>query len=275
MTIKFTKMHGLGNDFMVIDGVNQSIDLSTEQIKQWANRHTGIGFDQLLLVETACQDDCDFSYRIFNADGGEVGQCGNGARCLARFIHKEQLSSKKLIQVATHTNHMQLRVNDDNSASVYLSPPKFSPQSIPFRQDKEQNSYQIQFENQTIDFHVVNVGNPHAVILVDDINSAPVQSLGDYLCHHPLFPQQVNVGFMQLTNNNHIKLRVFERGAGETLACGSGAVAAAICAIKYHHYPPQVVVDLIQGQLIIEWSTSTNELILTGPAEFVFQGEIL
>lgn len=272
--MKFTKMHGLGNDFIVIDGINQSFRWNKHQIKSLADRHLGIGFDQLLLVEPSSTENCDFNYRIFNADGSEVGQCGNGARCLARFIQLKQLSNKSLIRVATTSQTLQLRLNEDESVTVYLPPPDFSPQAIPLSVASQQDEYQVFIEDECISFHAVSVGNPHAVIRVDDCNNAPVTRIGSALCHHPLFTQQANIGFMQIINAQKIKLRVFERGVGETLACGSGALAAAVCSIAFHQGASQMEVCLKGGDLTVEWLGDDNSLLLTGEAVFVYEGEI-
>jgi len=273
MGLKFTKMHGLGNDFMVIDGVNQTLNLSSDIITQLADRHTGIGFDQCLIVEESHKKNIDFLYRILNADGSEVGQCGNGARCLARFIHLKKLSTKKTVTVATSTSVMDLTINDDDSVSICLPAPEFSPDALPML-NTQQDFYQVAFQEQPIPFNALSVGNPHAVIRVENIEDSPVNELGHFLCHHPIFPQQANIGFMQLLNKHHMKLRVFERGAAETMACGSGAIAAAVSAIAFHGADAPMTVDLPGGKLTIHWQKPRGKITLTGAATFVYEGEL-
>lgn len=273
--IHFVKMHGLGNDFMIIDGVRQRLHLSPETIRQWAHRHTGVGFDQCLVVEPSSQDDVDFCYRIFNASGEEVQQCGNGARCLARFIHLTGLSNKNPIKVATLSTSMALTLREDGLVTVDLPPPVWNPQEVPCQAKQEQTLYSLELEDSKIAFHVVSVGNPHAVILVEDINQTPVSSLGKQLCTHPFFPEQVNVGFLQITKPGQLHLRVYERGCGETKACGSGAVAAAVIARRYHQQPKSMTVSLPGGDLIIDQNNPQAPITMTGPATFVYQGELL
>lgn len=273
--MRFVKMHGLGNDFMVIDGVRQKINSDPKTIQKWAQRHTGIGFDQCLIVEPSNQADVDFNYRIFNANGEEVHQCGNGARCLARFIHFAGLSKKNPITVATKTTKMNLTLTDNNLVTVHLPPPLWSPQQIPCLAESEQERYSIDFNDQTIHFYAVSVGNPHAVIMVDDIDQAPVAILGKLLCEHPFFPHQVNVGFLQINKPGRLNLRVYERGCGETQACGSGAVAAAVVARRYLQQPQTMTVTLPGGELIIDHEHPQAPITMTGPATFVYQGELL
>ncbi len=273
MSIKFTKMHGLGNDFMVIDGVNQPINLHPKQIAQLAQRHTGVGFDQLLLIEAGQQQDIDFTYRIFNADGQEVGQCGNGARCLAAFARYYGLTTKNHIKVATRTTQMDLYIEADNLIRVDMGIPKLAPAQIPVKANEQATEYQLPLANgESISFYAINVGNPHAVLLVDTISTAPVMTLGQQISVHPNFPDQVNVGFMQLVNSQHIRLRVYERGCGETQACGSGAVAAAAIGRLYHSLDKKITVSLPGGDLIIEWPAFDQSITLTGPATFVYEG---
>ncbi|CAM2858840.1 Diaminopimelate epimerase [Legionella steigerwaltii] len=273
MKIKFTKMHGLGNDFMVIDGVNQQINLSPQQIITMAQRHTGIGFDQCLLIEPSVQDGIDFNYRIFNADGQEVGQCGNGARCLALFAKYYGLTDKNHLTVATRTTQMNLHINSDSSVSVDMGIPQLSPSDIPFIADQQSVEYSLELEqNKTVHFHALSVGNPHAVLVVENTDKAPVHTLGREISSHPRFPAQVNVGFMQIMNPNFIKLRVYERGCGETQACGSGAVAAAAIGRLYHQLAEQIKVTLPGGDLFIDWPALNEPIVLTGPAVFVYEG---
>ncbi|RUR18126.1 diaminopimelate epimerase [Legionella sp. km535] len=275
MNIRFTKMHGLGNDFMVIDGVNQKINLPPQQIALLAHRNTGIGFDQCLLIEPAKTEEVDFSYRIFNANGQEVGQCGNGARCLALFAQYYGLTSKNKLTVATQSTTMELIINDDNSVSVDMGKPKLAPQDIPFIAEHQSAEYSLDLDQHTrVTLHAISVGNPHAVLLVQDTESAPVTELGRQITTHPRFPEQTNTGFMQIINENHIKLRVFERGCGETKACGSGAVAAAAVGRLFYNLSEQITVSLPGGDLIIEWPHFNDHLTLTGPATFVYEGTL-
>lgn len=275
MTIKFCKMHGLGNDFMVIDCVNQHIKVSPQQIAAWAKRDTGIGFDQCLIIEPSKSPSVDFFYRIFNADGQEVGQCGNGARCLALFARYYGLTQKNNLIVATKTTTMRLTINDDNTVSVDMGLPKLNPDLIPFIAPQQAKEYVLELDDAPfVRIHTINVGNPHAVLVVSDTDSAPVQSLGAAIRQHPRFPEQTNVGFMQILNPKHIKLRVFERGTGETQACGSGAVAAAAIGRLYHGLGEEVKVSLLGGDLTISWPDFEESLVLTGPATFVYEGQL-
>lgn len=264
MTLRFTKMHGLGNDFMVIDAVRQSVHLTPKQISQLACRHTGIGFDQCLLIEPSHQDHIDFFYRIYNADGSEVGQCGNGARCLARFVTHYELTHKKNITIATHSTQMSLHINKDDTVTVDMGQPHYH--SI---------SSSILLNGHHYTFQEIDVGNPHAVLICDDVEQAPVDTIGKQLSQHPHFPNQCNIGFMQILAPDHIKLRVYERGCGETLACGSGAVAAMAIGTLFHGLEQKVTVSLPGGTLSIQWSNSTSPIFLTGPASFVFEGVIV
>lgn len=273
MKIKFTKMHGLGNDFIVIDGVHQKINLSPQQIASIAQRNTGVGFDQCLLIESSQQDDIDFNYRIFNADGQEVSQCGNGARCLALFAKYYGLTDKNHLTVATSTTKMNLHINSDSSVSVDMGIPQLAPSAIPLRANQQATEYSLELpHNQRISLHALSVGNPHAVLLVENTETAPVHTLGKQISLHPDFPEQANVGFMQIVNPKHIKLRVYERGCGETQACGSGAVAAAAVGRLYHQLDKQIKVTLPGGDLFINWPTFNEPIILTGPAVFVYEG---
>lgn len=275
MTIKFTKMHGLGNDFIVIDGINQNVHLNPELIATLSQRNTGVGFDQCLLIEPNDRTDVDFTYRIFNADGQEVGQCGNGARCLALFAQYHGLTSKNILKVATKTTQMTLIINADQTVTVDMGQPQLDPKTIPFIAQEQAPEYLIHLNNnQDVNIHSLSVGNPHAVILVPDIHSAPVETLGQEISLHPRFPEHTNTGFMQIINSEHIKLRVYERGCGETQACGSGAVAAAAIGRLYHQLAEQITVSLIGGDLTINWPKLTESLYLTGPATFVYEGQL-
>jgi diaminopimelate epimerase len=263
----------LGNDFMVIDLVSQQVSLSPELIQGLANRNFGVGFDQLLLVEPPEQPDVDFKYRIFNADGSEVEQCGNGVRCFARFVHERGLTRKKLIRVATKSGVVEPEINDQGWVRVNMGAPKVHPTEIPFLVDVEAQTYVVDVDAQSIELDVVNMGNPHAVILVDDILSAPVESIGLALECHPLFPSRVNVGFMQVLSRNEVCLRVFERGAGETLACGTGACAAVVSGIRRGLLDAEVLVHLKGGDLSIAWRP--NDVVwMMGPTATVFEGVI-
>lgn len=273
MTLRFTKMHGLGNDFMVIDAINQSVHLSQNDIITLADRHTGIGFDQCLLVEPAPDKSADFFYRIFNADGQEVGQCGNGARCLARFVFHYGLCRKKQITVATKTTRMQLQLNQDDTVTVEFGIPHLEPALIPMQASEQAEQYVLSLKNGLAQsLHAINVGNPHAVMVVNDVASAPVASLGREISEHPFFPQQCNAGFMQIQNSQHISLRVYERGCGETSACGSGAVAAAAIGHLFHQMSSRIQVSLPGGNLWVEWPDTNKTIYLTGPACFVYEG---
>ena len=276
MGIRFTKMHGLGNDFMVIDAINQTINLKPADIVALSRRDTGIGFDQCLLVETSREPGVDFFYRIFNADGQEVGQCGNGARCLARFVQFHKLTDKQSITVATKTTHMQLHINLDKTVTVDMGKPQLQPAQIPLLALKQAPLYTIPLSNhKTCEVHAVSVGNPHAIMRITDLTQAPVQGLGQQISEHPLFPEQTNVGFMHIATPDHIYLRVYERGCGETQACGSGAVAAVAVGRLYHQLSQKVTVSLPGGDLIVSWPDLAGSIYLTGPAEFVYDGQVI
>lgn len=268
MNIRFTKMHALGNDFMVIDGIHQRIAFTPEHIRTLAQRHTGVGFDQCLIVEPSSDPTIDFFYRIYNADGSEVGQCGNGARCLARFIDRAQLSHKKTITVATRTTRMSLQINDDQTVTVDLGRPQWKHNTASPLPPLEH----IQLDQHTYAFHEVDVGNPHAVLLTTDVHHAPVNTIGKQLSTHPFFPLQCNIGFMQILNPNHIQCRVYERGCGETQACGSGAVAAAAIGGLVHGLSSHVTVTLPGGDVSIHWPDHNGSIFLTGGATFVYDG---
>ena len=270
-------MHGLGNDFMVIDATRTAFSLTTEQITRLADRHFGIGFDQLLLVEPAANSDVDFTYRIFNADGGEVEQCGNGARCFALYVRHKGLTDKSTITVATAAGTLVLTVDDQDCVRVNMGVPVFQPADIPLNMDQQQPRYTIDLNNQTIEFGAVSLGNPHAVIEVDNVDTCDIETLGPLLESLPLFPQRVNVGFMQIISDDHIRLRVFERGSGETLACGSGACAAAVIANLWQKCGKNIKVSLPGGDLEVylnEQQDHNGAVFLNGPASFVFEGEL-
>jgi len=275
MKINFTKMHGLGNDFVVIDAINQSISLSPEQIRLIADRHFGVGCDQLLLVQSSDVAEADFRYRIFNADGGEVEQCGNGARCFATFVHDQGLTDKTLIPVITSSGLIALKLESDGQVTVDMGRPSLQPDALPFLTDKQQTLYTLDIDGENVNFCAVSVGNPHAVIQVDDIDTAPVAELGKKIQEHAAFPESVNVGFMQVLDNSNIRLRVFERGVGETRACGTGACAAVIAGHQQGLLNDEVDVNLPGGNLSIYWAGEENTVMMTGPTATVFTGTIL
>ncbi len=272
--MQFAKMHGLGNDFMVVDAVTQNVYFSPELIRRLSDRHRGVGFDQLLVVEPPYDPELDFHYRIFNADGSEVAQCGNGARCFARFVRIKGLTNKRDIAVSTHTGRMVLSVTDDELVRVNMGEPDFEPQRVPFRAVKAEKTYILRANDHTVLCGVVSMGNPHCVIQVEDVDTANVNILGPILESHERFPERVNVGFMQVVDRNHIRLRVYERGAGETQACGSGACAAVVVGIQQGLLADDVRVSLPGGDLDIHWKGVGHPLYMTGPATHVYDGFI-
>ncbi|MCE8004998.1 diaminopimelate epimerase [Billgrantia ethanolica] len=274
MLLHFTKMHGLGNDFMVIDLITQRARLRDEQIRQLADRRFGIGFDQLLVVEPPRSPDMDFRYRIFNADGSEVENCGNGARCFARFVRDQRLTHKREIHVETAGGPLTLVVNDDDQVTVDMGTPRFAPSDLPFDATEDRPLHSLEVDGERYEIGAVSMGNPHAVLRVDDVDSAPVERLGPLIERHPRFPRRVNAGFMQVVSPHEIRLRVFERGTGETLACGTGACAAVASGIRQGLLESPVTVHLRGGDLRIEWSGDEAPLLMTGPAERVFEGRI-
>jgi len=274
MLLKFTKMQGTGNDFVVIDAINQAIDLSKDQLRFLADRHFGIGCDQILLVESPVSTGTDFRYRIFNSDGGEVQQCGNGARCFVQFVHEKGLTDKNCIRVDTLAGIIEIERQSNGEVTVNMGQPDFSPRALPLRVSEQADHYLVNIEGSPIKFGAVSMGNPHAVIITDDVNSAPVEIIGPRLENHELFPERVNVGFMQIVERDRIRLRVFERGAGETLACGTGACAAVVTGIKWGKLNKRVTVELSGGNLLIEWDGNQSPVLMTGPAQTVFDGQI-
>ena len=274
MLIKFTKMHGLGNDFVVIDAVRHQINLTPKVIQQLADRNRGIGCDQILLIEPPSEKNIDFNYRIFNCDGTEVEQCGNGARCMGRYIADQRLSGKKSVLLKSKNRLMKIQLNSGNLVSVDMGAPIFEPKKIPFIADSAQITHSVDLDGQNLQIATVSMGNPHAVVQVDDIKAAAVEKLGSQLQAHRQFPESVNVGFMEIVNPQHIRLRVYERGAGETQACGSGACAAAVAAIQQGLVKNSVRVELLGGELSIEWPGDCQPVLMTGPAETVFHGQI-
>ena len=274
MQLRFAKMHGLGNDFVVVDMITQRGYLSSAQIQQLSDRHTGIGFDQLLLVETPRTPDVDFRYRIYNADGNEVEHCGNGARAFALFVHNQRLTGKREIAVETTSGRIVLHMQDNNQVRVDMGTPIFTPAEIPFIAEQQAECYQIQQDNHTYTLGAVSMGNPHAVLMVDDVEQAPVGQLGSKLTVHERFPKQANIGFMQIIDRNTIKLRVFERGVGETRACGTGACAAVASGILQGLLATDVKVHLRGGDLQIQWQGMGQPLYMIGPATHVYEGQI-
>lgn len=270
--LPFTKMHGIGNDFVVIDATRRPVHLSSAQIRLMADRHFGVGFDQLLMVERARDPDADFHYRIFNADGSEAGQCGNGARCLARFVRQRGLTRKDLIRVKTSAGVIELRITPADRVVVNMGVPKFLPDEIPFVADAPRELHLVEVDGEPHELAVVNMGNPHAVLFVDAIDTAPVGTLGPRLESHPRFPLRANIGFVQVLSRERVKLRVFERGAGETLACGSGACAAVVAGRRLGLLDAQVRVGLPGGELLIEWRDEGAPVLMEGPATRVYEG---
>ncbi len=272
MLINFSKMQGLGNDFVVIDAINQAVNLKAEQIKSLADRHYGIGFDQLLLVESA-KGDADFRYVIFNADGTEVSQCGNGARCFALFVTRKGLTDKSSIRVETRAGEMILNINEQH-VTVDMGVPQLAPPKIPLLADQQQLQYTVEVAGRHVKFSAVSMGNPHAVILVDDVQTAEVEIVGAALERHAVFPERANIGFSEITSDSSLALRVYERGAGETLACGSGACAAVVTAVLLGLLKTPASVTLPGGELMIDWQGEGTSVMMTGPATLVFDGII-
>jgi len=281
MRLRFTKMQGAGNDFVVLDGITQRVDLTAEQFRRLADRRFGIGADQILLVERARQPGVDFRYRIVNADGGEVEQCGNGARCFVRFVHDRGLTHKRTIRVETLGGLIEPRLEDDGRVTVDMGVPVFEPARVPFdaeglvaRAEERDRLWPLGIGGRTIEFSVLSMGNPHAVQVVDDVDRAPVAADGALIERHPRFPRRVNAGFMQVLGRQAIRLRVWERGAGETLACGTGACAAAVAGILRGLLDSPLTVHARGGELRIAWAGAGQPVLMTGPAEAVFDGEI-
>ena len=274
MMLKFTKMHGLGNDFVVFDGVRQAIDLTPQQLRLIADRHFGVGCDQILLVEKASTPGTDFRYRMFNADGGEVYQCGNGARCFVRFVHEHGLTTQSEIRVETGGGFLVLRLEADGQVTVNMGVPRFEPADIPLVAQTRALTYALEVDGSVVEISALSMCNPHAVQIVNDIELAPVLEQGRLIESHARFPQRVNAGYMQILDRRHIKLRVFERGAGETLACGSGACAAVVAGIMRGLLDETVQVTMRGGDLSIRWQAEGQPVWMTGPAATVFEGEM-
>lgn len=274
MQTRFVKMHGLGNDFVVLDGVNQSLSLGVEQLAVLTDRHRGIGCDQVLVAEPARVEGTDFHYRIFNADGSEVGQCGNGARCLGRFLREQGLTDRHEIPVSTKAGRLTLVVDRLDWVRVEMGEPIFAPGRIPFLAKDEAVTYELVVDDQTLRITALSMGNPHAVLLVEDVKQAPVERIGPLLERHERFPERVNVGFMAVRDRKRVDLRVWERGAGETQACGSGACAAVVAGQRQGLLDSEVRVRLPGGELMVTWDGNDTAVWLSGPAARVFEGSI-
>ncbi|TKE95450.1 diaminopimelate epimerase [Vibrio kanaloae] len=274
MHFHFSKMHGLGNDFMVVDCITQNIFFSPDLIRRLADRHTGVGFDQLLVVEAPYDPETDFHYRIFNADGSEVEQCGNGARCFARFVRMKGLTNRYSINVSTKKGKMVLKIEDNDQITVNMGVPEFEPSKIPFKAKQSEKTYILRTDEHTLFCGAVSMGNPHVVTVVDDVDTADVETLGPLLESHERFPERVNAGFMQVVNREEVRLRVYERGAGETQACGSGACGAVAVGIIQGLLAENVKVRLPGGDLHISWQGPGKPLFMTGPATHVFDGQL-
>jgi diaminopimelate epimerase len=274
MLLRFTKMHGCGNDFVVLDLITQKFAPKAHHIRKLADRHFGIGCDQVLLVETPTDPDVDFRYRIFNADGGEVEQCGNGARCFAKYVIDKRLTGKERIRVETSAGIIELQIKKNRQIEVNMGVPILVPADIPFDAPARADIYPLDVDGKTYEIGAVSMGNPHAVLQVPNVKSAPVTTLGAVIETHPSFPKRVNVGFMQIVSRTEMNLRVFERGAGETLACGTGACAAVVHARLRDLVDSVVQVNLPGGELSIEWQGEGQPVMMTGPAASVFEGQI-
>ncbi|MBX3662359.1 MAG: diaminopimelate epimerase [Burkholderiales bacterium] len=272
--LEFTKMQGLGNDFVVVDATKSPVALTPAQLRFIADRHFGVGCDQLLMVEPPRSADTDFYYRIFNADGGEVEQCGNGARCFVRYVHGRGLTKKTVIRVGTLTGVIEPRLEANGEVTVNMGVPEFEPAKIPFAVPARQPLYDLAIDKNIIKINVLSMGNPHAVQVVDNVDMAPVATEGPLIEAHPQFPQRVNAGFMQVVDRAHIRLRVYERGAGETLACGTGACAAVVAGIERGLLDARVRVSTRGGDLVIVWTGAGQPVLMTGPAVTVFDGAI-
>jgi diaminopimelate epimerase len=274
MRLKFTKMQGAGNDFIVVDATREAPKLDPATIRRLADRHFGVGFDQLLVVEPPRSAGTDFYYRIFNADGGEVSQCGNGARCFVRYVHDKKLSDKTSIRVETLSGIIEPRLEQDGRVTVNMGAPEFEPDRIPFDAPRRAPSYRLDVGGRALEIFAVSMGNPHAVQVVADVESAPVPTEGALIERHPRFPERVNAGYMQIVDRHRICLRVFERGAGETLACGTGACAAVAAGVAAGLLDSPVKVTTHGGELEIAWHGEGSPVWMTGPAQTVFEGEI-
>ena len=274
MKLAFTKMHGAGNDFVVIDGVTQAVNLNTHQLRRLADRHRGIGCDQILMVTPPDSPDAAFRYHVFNADGSRAGQCGNGARCVGRFLREKRLTRQREILLQTNDDSLALSLTEDGRVFAGLGAPRFAPAEVPFQADETQDQYTLDVQGQSLSIGALSMGNPHAILMVDDCDAAPVSTLGPLLEAHTRFPERVNVGFMQVQSRGEVKLRVFERGVGETDACGSGACAAAVHGMKLGLLDEEVVVSLPGGKLSVSWPSMGDRVWLGGPTATVFNGTV-
>lgn len=274
MKLSFSKMQGAGNDFVIIDAVTQVVDLSTAHIKRIADRRRGVGCDQVLLLSPPDDPDADFRYSIFNADGSRAGQCGNGARCVGRFLREKKLTRQRELTLLTDGEPLSLSITEDGRVFAGLAAPKFSPESVPFSASETAAQYPLEVQGQNLSIGVLSMGNPHAILMVDDCDSAPVSSLGPLIESHERFPDRVNVGFLQVNSRNDAKLRVYERGVGETEACGSGACAAAVHGIQLGLLDPDVTLQLPGGKLTVSWEGGNSPVWLGGPTASVFDGTI-
>ncbi len=272
--MRFTKMHGIGNDFVVLDAINQTVELSTAQVRRLADRRYGVGCDQVLLAAPATEPGMDFRYRIYNADGSEVEQCGNGVRCLAVFLQEQQLTDQRELTIQTLGGPTRVYLQPDGQVMVDMGPPRLEPPEIPFIAEHRASTYPLQVNGETLTIGAVSMGNPHAVIEVADVDGAPVHALGPLIEQHSRFPRRVNAGFMEVVNRSHIRLRVYERGAGETLACGTGACAAVVAGRLQGLLDEEVAVGLPGGRLQIRWAGEREPVWMTGPAVTVFNGDI-
>ncbi|MGB8855085.1 MAG: diaminopimelate epimerase [Burkholderiales bacterium] len=272
--LKFSKMHGLGNDFVMFDAINQHVELTPEQLRHIADRRFGIGCDQILLVEKAAAPGIDFRYRIFNADGSEVEHCGNGARCFVKFVRAQKLTDKTQLRVETRNGVMMPRLESNGEVTVNMGVPVFDPAKIPFTADRQAPTYKLDVSGDMREFSVLSMGNPHAVQIVADVDSSPVTTEGPLIENHISFPARVNAGYMQIVDRHYIRLRVFERGAGETLACGTGACAAVVAGISRKLLDSPVRVGMRGGELTIAWAEDDQPVIMSGSATHVFDGEI-
>jgi diaminopimelate epimerase len=274
MSLRFTKMHGLGNDFMVLNLVDQQVQLGEALVRAWSHRQTGVGFDQLLIVEGTTQPGCDFAYRIYNADGREVEHCGNGARCVTRFVVDKGLSRKRELSFAMARGSIRCKLEDDGQVTVDMAEPVLDPTRIPFTAAGQSVLYPLEVEGSLYEINAVSMGNPHAVLLVEDVDHAPVAELGPLVENHPSFPARVNAGFMQVVDRSTLRLRVFERGSGETLACGTGACAAVVGGRLRGLLDENVDVHTRGGILRIHWEGPGHSVWMTGPAVTVFEGQL-
>ncbi|MDZ7748207.1 MAG: diaminopimelate epimerase [Halofilum sp. (in: g-proteobacteria)] len=274
MGLAFTKMHGLGNDFVVIDATRAPLELDAATVRHIADRHRGVGCDQLLLVEASGDADTDFGYRVYNADGGEVEQCGNGVRCVARYLRDRGLVHGDELTLASAGGPVRARLCDDGRVAVDMGPPHFAPAAIPFTAAAEADAYALEVEGRDHTIGAVSMGNPHAVLRDDDLDTAPVTTLGPLIEYHERFPRRANVGFMQVRDRAHVRLRVWERGVGETSACGTGACAAVAVGRRQGLLDARVRVELAGGELVIEWGGADNPVWMTGAAETVFEGTL-